>query len=118
MILKSLMAAIIVLGCQTLGFSRTLNVFESKNCQACDEMKPVLKKLERKGYKIVHIDVESVKGKALAKRYHVTHTPTFITVDAHGREQGREVGVVSEGVLLALLRVARFLVYGALRLIL
>lgn len=117
--LKSIIAVcVLAISATAQPGTRTLNVFESKDCEACDEMKPVLKRIERKGYKVVYIDVGTPKGKALAKKYKVTHTPTFITVDAQGREQGREVGVVSEGVLLSLLRVTRFLVYGALRLIL
>lgn len=115
--MKLILASMVLMICsQAQAAVRTLYSFESKDCQACDEMKPILKRLERKGYKVVHIDVE--KNPKLTKKYKVTHVPTYITVDKNGVEQGREVGVVSEGVLLALLKIARFLVYGIIRLIL
>jgi len=115
--LKSIVALVVLAVCSNVqAASRTLYAFQAKECGACKEMEPVLKKLERKGYNVVRIDVETTKGRALAKRYKVTHVPTFITVDKQGREQGREVGVVSEGVLIALLKIAKFIVIGLFRL--
>ncbi len=96
----------------------TLYAFESKDCQPCKKMQPTLKRLERRGIKVVHIDIDSKNGKVLAKKFKIDATPTYVSIDSIGREQGREVGVVSEGVLLAMLKVVRFLVIGIIRLLL
>lgn len=96
----------------------TLLAFQAKWCGACKEMEPVLKKLERKGYHVVRVDVETAKGRKLAKDYRVKELPTFIVVDKAGREQARETGVISEGVLLVALKVLKFLAFAIIRLML
>jgi thiol-disulfide isomerase/thioredoxin len=97
---------------------RVLLAFKDQTCGACKEMEPVLKKLERKGYVVIRIDVDTAKGRKLAREYKVKELPTFVVLDKTGREQARETGVVSEGVLLIALKVVKLIVFGVLRLIL
>lgn len=87
--------------------------FEAKWCGACQKMKPTLSKLERKGYVVVHLDVDTPKGKRLAAKYNVKSLPTYVVLDKSGHEQGRASGVVSEGILLGLFKIARaLLIFG------
>lgn len=92
--------------------------FGAKWCGPCHKMKPTLDKIERKGYTVVHVDVATVKGKQLAKKYNVTSLPTCVVLDGRGHEQGRTEGVVSEGVLLGILKVARAVLLFAVKAIL
>jgi thiol-disulfide isomerase/thioredoxin len=96
----------------------TLVAFGAKYCGACHKLKPTLDKIEAKGYKVIHVDVGTAKGKAIAKRLGVTDLPTCIVFDGNGKEQGRTEGVVSEGVLLGLLKVARAVLMFAIKAIL
>lgn len=118
MMLKSIAVLLLLSASASAAETRTLYAFEASWCGACKEMEPVLKKLQRKGYRVVRIDTETAKGRALVKKYKVTSLPTYIAVDSKGREQGREVGAVSEGTLLAILRIVRFLIIGIIRLLL
>lgn len=116
--LKSIVAFAVLLACTNLqAAERTLYAFQQDGCAACKEMEPVLKKLERRGVKVVRIDIKTPKGRALVQKYKVKETPTYISVDKAGREQGREVGVVTEGVLLVLLKLARYVLVGLIKLL-
>lgn len=89
--------------------------FGAKWCGACNKLKPTLDKVAAKGYTVVHIDVDTPKGKALARKYKVTDLPTCVILDSHRQEQGRTEGVVSEGVLLGLLKIARAVLLFAIK---
>jgi thioredoxin 1 len=92
-----------------------LLAFGAKWCGPCHKLKPTLDKVAAKGYTVVHIDVETAKGKTLARKYKVTDLPTCVILDGDGKEQGRTQGVVSEGVLLGLLKIARAVLIFAIK---
>lgn len=77
-----------------------LLAFSSTYCPACERMKPVLADVERTcdatGV-VAHVDVD--RAERLAARYDVSALPTFLTVDADGREVTRLVGVQSRDVI-------------------
>ncbi|TWU55353.1 trypsin-like peptidase domain-containing protein [Rubripirellula reticaptiva] len=64
--------------------------FSSSHCVPCQAMKPVLAQLERSGVPIRHVDVASEP--AVASRYGIRKTPTFIVVSG-GKEVTRLVGI-------------------------
>jgi thiol-disulfide isomerase/thioredoxin len=71
--------------------------FEAAYCSACATMAPVVKAVvsscAKAAASVKHVDVESDKGEAIARRYEVASLPTFIAVDADGHEVFRRVGV-------------------------
>lgn len=69
----------------------TILAFHANWCKVCDRMEPVWTTLERKGYKVVHIDVDR---STQDEHYAVDIVPTTICLIA-GREVGREIGVAS-----------------------
>lgn len=115
MMLKSIII-LVILAVASPTFAGTLYAFIQKDCKACEDMEPVLKKLGRKGHKVVRIDVH--KFPKLTAKYKVTETPTFIAVDKQGTEKGREVGVTDEGALLAILRIVGKIFVGIIKLFL
>ena len=70
---------------------------QSPYCLACVAAKPVVDRLEATsiGSLIVRrVDIQSDEGQKLAKEYDIEFTPTFVFLDAAGREQWRSVGRV------------------------
>lgn len=80
--------------------------FSSEYCSACAEMKPVVTEAAHScgaTSSLTRVNVEEKRGQSLVARYGVKLLPTFITVDAEGRETGRMVGTQTrERLLLAL----------------
>jgi thiol-disulfide isomerase/thioredoxin len=66
--------------------------FTSPHCGPCQAMKPTLAELEQAGIPIRHVDVNSEL--ALAHRYGIRKTPTFVVV-VGGKEVTRLVGIQS-----------------------
>ena len=64
--------------------------FSSPHCPPCRAMQPVLQQLEQSGVPIRHVDVTAEP--ALASRYGVRQTPTFVVVN-DGQEVTRLVGM-------------------------
>ena len=64
--------------------------FTATWCGPCQQMRPTLEMMERKGYKIKPIDID--EHRSLAARYKVTGVPTFVVVDGDGRELARNSG--------------------------
>lgn len=74
--------------------------FTASWCKPCDEMKPVIDRLEQAGYPVQKIDIDHDPEKR-AERYGVTSLPTFIvTVD--GKEADRIVGPATANGLAAM----------------
>lgn len=85
-----------------IGEGPRLVVFSSAYCPACERMKPVLAEIERDcdvSRSMSHVDVDGAGGDALAARYAVTSLPTFLSVDASGREVVRLEGIQSRETL-------------------
>ena len=64
--------------------------FSSTHCGPCRAMAPVLAQLERSGVPVRHVDVN--REPAMANRYGIRQTPTFVVVSA-GKEVTRLVGM-------------------------
>lgn len=91
--------------------------FSSDDCPVCTRMRPVLDRLVRAcadlGDRIVRVDVATPHGKALADRFGVRGTPTFILFDDDGRETDRLLGETSrEDVAAAVERATGFSCWG------
>jgi thiol-disulfide isomerase/thioredoxin len=67
--------------------------FSATWCGPCQQMHPIVKRLEREGLPIRQVDVDRNPG--LAQRFNVTSIPAFVLV-SNGREADRVVGQVSE----------------------
>ncbi len=67
--------------------------FTATWCGPCQQMSPIVHKLEREGFPIQKVDIDQDPN--LARQYSVTSIPAFVLV-VDGREVGREVGRTSE----------------------
>ncbi len=63
-------------------------------CGPCQQVAPVVAKLEREGLPIRTVDID--QQKALADRYHIDSVPTFVLI-VDGKEVTRRSGAMSEG---------------------
>tara|TARA_R110002072_G_scaffold13481_3_gene56992 strand:- start:63729 stop:65486 length:1758 start_codon:yes stop_codon:yes gene_type:complete len=70
--------------------------FSASWCGPCQQMMPVVHRLQKQGYAIRTVDVD--REPALARRFNVTHMPTFVLI-VKGQEQQRYTGVLSEAQL-------------------
>jgi S1-C subfamily serine protease len=61
-------------------------------CGPCQDMKPIVARLNREGYPVASIDVD--RRKSLAARYNVTDLPCFVMI-VNGREVARATGKTS-----------------------
>lgn len=80
---------------------------QSPWCVACIVAKPTVDRLERalQGKLVVQrVNIQSDLGKTLAARYQVEATPTFILLNAAGKEQWRAVGSLDANEFETLLR--------------
>jgi cytochrome c-type biogenesis protein len=70
--------------------------FVSDHCTVCARMAPVVERLERACTQgdgsVVRVNVESPGGRALAQRFDVHAVPTFLQLDAEGKEVERVIG--------------------------
>src|SRR5713226_1194640 len=67
--------------------------FTASWCGPCQQMSPIVSRLERHGYPIRKVDVDS--NRDLCRRFSVDRMPTFIVV-IDGVERERVIGKVSE----------------------
>jgi len=63
------------------------------------QMRPEVEKLARKGYPIRQVDID--QSPEVRSRYQVTAVPTFVVVDARGKELARTQGVIPADKLAA-----------------
>ncbi|MBT4866057.1 MAG: hypothetical protein HON53_13205 [Planctomycetaceae bacterium] len=70
--------------------------FSAKWCGPCQQMSPLVSRLERQGYPIRKVDVD--REKALTRRHGIGPIPAFVLV-INGKEVSRSVGVQSESAL-------------------
>ena len=78
---------------------------QSPYCLGCVAMKPSVDRVEREWaarLAVRRVDIQSAAGRQLARQYRVAFTPTFILLDATGREQWRGVGQLDIARLRAL----------------
>jgi cytochrome c-type biogenesis protein len=70
--------------------------FSAHDCPVCRRMRPVIEKLaatcSELDARIVRVDVNTSSGRALADRFHVHGTPTFVLLNEHGIEEIRLLG--------------------------
>ena len=66
--------------------------FQATWCGPCREMRPEVDKLVQKGYPVRAIDID--RSPELSDRYKVTAVPTFVIVDAKGKELARTSGAM------------------------
>lgn len=67
--------------------------FSAKWCGPCQQMSPIVSKLERQGFPIRQVDVDQEKG--LAQKYNVESIPCFVLI-ANGKEINRITGATDE----------------------
>jgi len=79
--------------------------FHAPWCGPCQQMVPAIQQLVDSGYPVRKIDIDETRE--LAQRYKVDSVPTFIVVDASGRELARAVGPRPAAELASLYRQAR-----------
>ena len=66
--------------------------FQATWCHPCQVMRPVVDKLVEKGYPVRQIDID--RSPEMSERYKVTAVPTFVVVDARGKELARTQGII------------------------
>lgn len=74
--------------------------FSASWCVPCQQMSPIVSKLERQGYPIHKVDVEQQRD--LAQQYQVTRMPTFVLI-VRGKVVARIESITSEETLLEML---------------
>ena len=70
--------------------------FSASWCGPCQQMVPVVQRLQNQGYAIRTVDVD--RKPALAQRFNISHMPTFVLI-VKGQEQQRYTGILSEAQL-------------------
>ena len=78
---------------QTVDQNNILLDFSAKWCGPCQEMSPIVSKLERQGFPIRKVDVD--EEQQLAQQFHIEFMPCFVLV-ANGREVTRITGKTNE----------------------
>jgi hypothetical protein len=71
-------------------------VFSSRACPVCERMAPRVQAAERAcgaEADVMHLDVDDDAGEGLAALYGVPLLPSYVSVDASGREVARLVGL-------------------------
>lgn len=70
--------------------------FTASWCGPCQQMAPVVSRLQQQGYAIRKVDFD--RERDLARQFHVTGVPTFVLL-VRGEERGRFSGTLSESEL-------------------
>ncbi|MFZ5829581.1 MAG: thioredoxin domain-containing protein, partial [Planctomycetota bacterium] len=69
----------------------TLYAFHATWCGPCQQMAPVVAKLEADGYRVRHVDID--QERSLAQKHRVLSVPTFLVINATGRVIDRVEGI-------------------------
>ncbi|MDB5350487.1 MAG: trxA 2 [Planctomycetota bacterium] len=83
----------------------TILDFTSTHCGPCQQMRPALEQLVKNGYPIKPVDID--KSPRMAEKYRITGVPTFLVVDADGRELNRLTGYCPASDIATLYRKAQ-----------
>lgn len=72
--------------------------FYSKTCSACQEMKPLIDKLEKEfsDIEFKKYDVDTSEGEKMAEQFEVALLPTFIFINDCGEQVSQRIGIISE----------------------
>lgn len=99
MTIATLFVALIAISAEPGPGDPVLLDFHAAWCGPCQQMRPEVDKLVRKGYPIRSVDVD--RSPELSERYKVSAVPTFIVVDARGRELAKASGAMPAARLAA-----------------
>ena len=97
--LATLLVALIATSAAETPGAPVLLDFQATWCGPCREMRPVVEKLVQKGYPVRQIDID--RSRELSDRYQVKTVPTFVIVDAMGKELARTSGAMPGSQLAA-----------------
>jgi len=89
---------LLALGAAASGSRGEVLDFSARWCGPCQQVAPLVARLEREGLPIRSVDVDAERE--LAQRFNVTAMPTFVLV-IDGREVARQTGILSEDQLRA-----------------
>ncbi|HVT93566.1 MAG TPA: thioredoxin family protein, partial [Bryobacteraceae bacterium] len=67
--------------------------FSTAWCGPCQQMSPIVHKLQKQGYSIRKIDVDQQPN--LARSFRIEKIPTFVLI-VNGEERSRATGLISE----------------------
>jgi cytochrome c-type biogenesis protein len=81
----------------------------SEHCPACSRIAPLVTEIEERctngDGSIVRLDLESNRGRALAEHFGVIALPTFLHLDAEGREVDRVIGALNREQLTSVVEI-------------
>jgi thiol-disulfide isomerase/thioredoxin len=77
----------------TPGFRGQVLDFSSKNCGPCQQVAPIVARLEREGLPVHSVDVNQYAD--FAQQYRIDRLPTFVLI-VDGKEQQRHIGMLTE----------------------
>jgi thiol-disulfide isomerase/thioredoxin len=97
--LATLLVALIATSAAETPGDPVLLDFQAAWCNPCQQMRPEVEKLVERGYPVRKIDID--REPQLSDRYRVTAVPTFLVVDAQGKELARTKGVLPAAKLAA-----------------
>ena len=90
--LATLLVALIATSAADTSGDPVLLDFQATWCAPCQQMRPEVEKLVKRGYPVKQVDID--RSPDLSDRYNVTAVPTFIVVDSKGKELARTKGVL------------------------
>jgi thiol-disulfide isomerase/thioredoxin len=88
----SLLIALIATTAAETSSDPVLLDFQASWCGPCREMRPAIDTLIAKGYPVKPIDID--RSPEMSERYRVSAIPTFVVVDARGKELARTQGAM------------------------
>ncbi len=90
--IATLLVALIATSAAETSGDPVLLDFQATWCGPCQQMRPAIEKLVERGYPVKQIDID--RSPAWKARYNIEAVPTFIVVDARGKELARTQGMM------------------------